>query len=663
LFAHAGSACAGHRGAPAAGLVSGDEVKVYARLLAMADVREIDTAVTEAALRSTVAPLRAAAARAIGQVHATAAAPRLRALLADADTGVAANAAYALGLLRDPRSVASLDSALRLGGVAADAAWALGEIGEPARNTIERALASSPAAPARVDLLLAAAKLRPVPVALVIPYLAEPSPDVAWAAAYAIARPRAASGVRAVLEHRAAPDAETRAQVARALARSAAGDSLESSALSALRELAADAEPHVRINAVRSLATYGESARREVIAAVRDSDANVRIAAAQSVGSVREARRRTWTELWDADTSFMFRRSLLGSAVQAGVILEAIDEDNSERWQLNPDWRYRAAVADAGALGAEIERIVEVSLPLTRDHDGRVRAAAFGALGAKIDSLSPERHPWRREFMATALRDPDFFVRATALTALTGRARATEVPGALESYRLAARDSANDARIAAVQFLAAAWRNDSASFSDSLRATVAALPAPADPLEREPAAGISLLRSWDGTRARPRSLSWYERIVREVILPALVGVAPRAELVTERGTITLELFAIDAPLTVDNFVALARDGYYRDTRFHRVVPNFVAQDGDPRGDGNGGPGYAIRDELNRRRYRRGAVGMALSGPDTGGSQYFITHAPQPHLDGHYTVFGAISDGLAVLDQLVQGDRVLEVRVP
>jgi cyclophilin family peptidyl-prolyl cis-trans isomerase len=94
-----------------------------------------------------------------------------------------------------------------------------------------------------------------------------------------------------------------------------------------------------------------------------------------------------------------------------------------------------------------------------------------------------------------------------------------------------------------------------------------------------------------------------------------------------------------------------------------VVPGFVAQDGDPRGDGNGGPGYAIRDELNRRRYARGAVGMALSGPDTGGSQYFLTLSPQPHLDGHYTVFARVVGGLEVMDALVQGDRIIEVEVP
>jgi cyclophilin family peptidyl-prolyl cis-trans isomerase len=90
------------------------------------------------------------------------------------------------------------------------------------------------------------------------------------------------------------------------------------------------------------------------------------------------------------------------------------------------------------------------------------------------------------------------------------------------------------------------------------------------------------------------------------------------------------------------------------------VPNFVIQDGDPRGDGNGGPGTVIRDELNRQRYVRGTVGMALSGPDTGGSQFFLVHSPQPHLDGRYTVFGRLAAGFQVLDLIVQGDRILRI---
>jgi cyclophilin family peptidyl-prolyl cis-trans isomerase len=137
----------------------------------------------------------------------------------------------------------------------------------------------------------------------------------------------------------------------------------------------------------------------------------------------------------------------------------------------------------------------------------------------------------------------------------------------------------------------------------------------------------------------------------------------KAIITTEKGTFSIDLLPEDAPLTVDNFVKLARSNYFNGLEVHRVVPNFVMQDGDPRGDGNGGPGWSIRCEINMVPYERGAVGMALSGKDTGGSQWFVTHSPQPHLDGGYTVFGKVNDaGMKVVDRIVRGDKILSIRV-
>jgi cyclophilin family peptidyl-prolyl cis-trans isomerase len=116
-----------------------------------------------------------------------------------------------------------------------------------------------------------------------------------------------------------------------------------------------------------------------------------------------------------------------------------------------------------------------------------------------------------------------------------------------------------------------------------------------------------------------------------------------------------------APLTCLSFLQLAGQGYFDGLKFHRVVPDFVVQTGDPRGDGWGGPGFALRDEVNRLRFGRGAVGMALSGPDTGGSQFFIALAPQPHLDGGYTVFGQVLGDDSVLDRLRQDDGLVTIR--
>ena len=140
-------------------------------------------------------------------------------------------------------------------------------------------------------------------------------------------------------------------------------------------------------------------------------------------------------------------------------------------------------------------------------------------------------------------------------------------------------------------------------------------------------------------------------------------VSIQAFLETDRGLIHIELAMNEAPLTVENFVTLARKGYFNGLSFHRVVGDFVIQDGDPRGDGEGGPGYSIRDELNQLPYVRGTVGMALDPwRDTGGSQFFITLSPQPHLDAKYSVIGDVVAGMDVADRLAEGDVIRGVRV-
>jgi cyclophilin family peptidyl-prolyl cis-trans isomerase len=135
-----------------------------------------------------------------------------------------------------------------------------------------------------------------------------------------------------------------------------------------------------------------------------------------------------------------------------------------------------------------------------------------------------------------------------------------------------------------------------------------------------------------------------------------------AVLHTSKGDIEWSFYGHEAPQTVKNFVRLARHGYFDGDLFHRVVPNFVIQDGDPTGTGSGGPGYTIRCEYNHLHYAPGMVGMALSGKDTGGSQWFITHSPQPHLDGRYTIFAHVTRGMDVVHRIVQGDRLLRVDI-
>jgi len=136
----------------------------------------------------------------------------------------------------------------------------------------------------------------------------------------------------------------------------------------------------------------------------------------------------------------------------------------------------------------------------------------------------------------------------------------------------------------------------------------------------------------------------------------------KAIIKTNKGDIYLDLFAKDAPKTVNNFVFLARDKFYDGLTFHRVIPNFMAQGGDPNGDGRGGPGYRFEDETrnNPHKHSTGSLSMANAGPNTNGSQFFITHAPQPHLDGKHTVFGQVTKGQDVVNSLKNGDVMNEV---
>ena len=132
---------------------------------------------------------------------------------------------------------------------------------------------------------------------------------------------------------------------------------------------------------------------------------------------------------------------------------------------------------------------------------------------------------------------------------------------------------------------------------------------------------------------------------------------------TDRGPIKIELFADKAPLTVANFVNLAKRGFYDGLNFHRVIADFMIQGGCPEGSGRGGPGYRFEDETtNGVRHERGVLSMANAGPNTNGSQFFITHSPQPHLDGKHTVFGKVVEGMDVVHAIRQGDRMVKLTV-
>ena len=250
-----------------------------------------------------------------------------------------------------------------------------------------------------------------------------------------------------------------------------------------------------------------------------------------------------------------------------------------------------------------------------------------------------------------SLQNSDVIVRATAADLLGELPPSEEITGALiAAWPRTTSDSFNDA---ALSILDSLGKQKSVAANDAIKNALNS----SDYLVRKRAAtllkanGAGDFSARIGTVKTRNTTADYRRAL------ARIGRKVQAVVTTSKGSFTIELLPSEAPLTVDNFVKLAQRNYFRNVTIHRVVPNFVIQDGDPRGDGNGGPGYQIRCEINEVPYDRATLGMALSGKDTGGSQWCVTHAPQPHLDGGYTVFGRVSSGTDVVDRIVRGDVV------
>jgi cyclophilin family peptidyl-prolyl cis-trans isomerase/HEAT repeat protein len=616
----------------------------------MEDTRRVDSPALDSALRTSDPALRRAAALAAGRLAARDRVPVLRRLATDSDAAVAGAALYALGLLADTSSLPLARSALERPALASEGAWLLGRIGEPARETLLAAVAEE-----RLDLrarraaLLGLARLRPPPVTPIVPLLANADSGMAWRAAYVLARARSAAAVRPLVNASHSSVVDVRDYAARGLTRSLAGDSLRAAALAALRQLVRDSSARVRVTAVRVLGGYADSAAPEISSALNDPDAGVRVTAAAFAHVALGADSTRWGAAWTSDTSFVFRRALAESALPRDAL-----RNEWASWRTDTDWRRRATAAELDAAGSPAQAMGRLARPL-RDRDGRVRAAAAGALATLAESASVASEARAR--LRGLLADSDFVVRATALGALASGATLGDLSAALASHRVTQRDADLDARIAFWSLVDSALAR-SPVIPESVSLALDRLSRPSDPLERARAAAIPRFAAWTDVTGAARPAEWYRARARE----ALATRAPVARIETDRGAMELMLFPADAPITVDNFVTLANRRYFDGLRFHRVVPNFVVQAGDPRGDGNGGPGYAIRDELNPHRYGRGTLGMALSGPNTGGSQFFVTHAAQPHLDGGYTVFGQLVGGSDVLDRIVQGDRIVRITI-
>ncbi|HSJ07440.1 MAG TPA: peptidylprolyl isomerase [Longimicrobiales bacterium] len=669
----AATACApaiqpGIASGPATVSLDEDDIGAIAALLRMEDARRLDVDLVSRLVDHPHAEVRGRVALAAGRVRDSRANPILLRALRDPAEDVRTRAAFSLGIAGDT-SAAVIDALTRTAledapDPAAEAVAALGRTGvETARRAVDSILAGDGApVTVRHSALLAAWRLprQPGTVAAVARWIAHADPQTRWRAVYALMRAGGAAGVPDLLNALRDDDDLVRATAARGL-RAPAADSagMRDAALTALLAAASDTHPHVRINALRALASYDDApdASASLVAALLDADANVAVAAAEGLAQNPDPRTSTALAAVARDEARPtgLRAVALGAwaTVDAGPAATLAGQwADSTRWLM----RYHAAralrAAPWSASGETLRR-------LTRDRHPVVAAAALDAVRTSADTITDAR-----ALFIEGLGSGHVLIRAAAARGIGHAAGPADLDLLLQAYNQALGDTLPDASVAVVEALGdIADRGLPVRNAFFLRFGGPGPPA-SPAVHRAIAARLGPLPDgWEepAVAPQPRSLAFYTDIVRRFVAAPLGGEPlPRAAIVTDAGEIVLELAAPHAPLTVHNFLSLAERGYFRQMRWHRVVPNFVIQDGDPRGDGLGGPGYAIRDEINPLRYLRGVVGMALSGPDTGGSQYFITHSPQPHLDGGYTVFGRVLSGMDVVDRVVQEDAIHSV---
>ena len=645
-------------------------VGVLAGLLAAADARRFDPAPLREALSHVNPAVRRQGALAAGRIGDAAAIDLLLPVLNDSVPGVQAAAAFALGLLKDARAIPALVDKVRAvpstdqGEPQLEAVTAIAKIGgdDGARAVTDLLAGGSPAVSTAVvnAALLESWRLRErAPVAELVRFTDASDATSRWRALYSLARLRAAPGAAPLIRALSDRDAQTRTVAARGLSK-ALVDSARldpRDAIAGLRRLLDDADAHIRINALRALASFRDSGLvAAVVPLVADRDIGVAVQAETTLGVLRGAAALQALRARLTSSVFALKRQALialaqadsGAGVAAAVAVSG-----------DADWRWRSVAAEAFAAARARDRL-EAQLA---DTAGRVVAQALQALQRIVPASDTSLLAHARILLTQA--DPA--VRSVAADIVARHPSVDDVDLLVAAYLRAEGDPFNDARLSAVSALGAIAASSATGRLRVATRFVSLTPRPDDYLVRRLAADTlpDTRDAWGPVLpiATGRTLADYRDVARRWLAPALGGTNPHVFLETDRGTLDIELLPAEAPLTVAAFIDLVTRRYFDGTRWHRVVPNFVVQDGDPRGDGWGGPGFAIRDEINPVRYETGTVGMALSGPNTGGSQYFITHSAQPHLDGIYTIFGRVvggGGGSTVLNAIGQGDRIRSI---
>jgi cyclophilin family peptidyl-prolyl cis-trans isomerase/HEAT repeat protein len=640
-----------------------------ARLLALEDRREIGGGELDRYLGDGDAGVRRRAALAAGRIGDPALAPSLIERMNDTNPEVRQMAAFALGLIGDPVAVDRLlaafeDPEVMVRGRAAEALGRIGGTGVPAA-VARFAVGSTPPGQRPLTIrgddpgstsdpwialrlaLFALARLKD-PAAAQAALLEGGRPRYDWWAATWVAMRLEHPALRPVLAAAlTSSDARSRALGARGL-----GALKDATAVDALVPLLRDADEVVVVQALRALAAIGDPRGTALVAPLLSSKNPLHLwEALRALAALPPDRAlRAAIVALVGDERPWIRAAALPALARLdreefALVLSGLDPD--------PVWWVRAALAGALAEAGD-----EISLgalfTLLKDADARV-------LPAVLQGLRTARGKDAVDTLRRHLAHEDFAVRAAAAEGLAALQAGGIHADLAAAYRRGLEDADPDARVAALEALAAQKEDAAAGV---LRAA-----AENDPVRVVRARAAALLRA-AGQQAPapgPHPIARPPADYREAMAPydpppGADLFTPRARLHTSQGVIEVHLDIVEAPLTSAAFLDFARQGFYDGLTFHRVIPDFVAQGGDPRGDGSGGPGFTLRDEVGQRPYGAGAVGLALSGKDTGGSQFFITLSPQPHLDGQYTQFGWVAEGLDVARKLRPGDTIDRVEV-
>ncbi len=597
--------------------------------------------------------IRSRAALAVGRIGGKGSAQPLLPLLTDSSWDVAATAAEAIGFTREKEIAATLlDQAADLPPViTARAVESAGRLADSSQTEV---------------------------VNTVLGLLQHPSPDVREAAVMALFRMNAKAEAETILTlMKAEPDEVVRQRCLYVLARFKYAPAREQ-----FEEYLADPDPFLRSTALRGMgAVKDDESRRYLTIALNDGDEGVvATAIAQLAAGGDNALGHLLVRKLESEKD----ERLIVALINA---LQQLDSPQGVAAAQEAAARYRTENITAAAVtyAASIQkgRAINYIDSLLREDGPRVRAACAEALGTIRQQNNVPR-------LVILSKDTSPMVRASAFTTLmtvdSGNAD-LYLQQALDDTDFVLNSLACDqiAALKAARYLPELRKTMTrgAGVKTDLRRSITAATRPF--LESEPpdsnAMAILMLalkdenyivrregsNLWDELLSVPKptvSMLAETRISERKIRSALEKYAtnPYATIVTSRGEVEIELFFDVAPLTVLNFISLAEDGFYNDLTFHRVIPNFVVQGGDPRGDGWGDPGYYIRDEYSDEPYVRGTLGIATSGRDTGGSQFFFTLSPQPHLEGRYTVFGQVLYGMDAVDLIVVGDEIETIHI-